>query len=431
MPADSGLNRRLGRDLLLQAVYISLAVLVGVYAAAQLMENLLIEQALQGEAEYYWQREESQPLGPLPDTKNMTGYRDGIAAGIPGQYANLAPGFHRSQEPRETLALVSEREGERLVLVFEVEQVDKLVALFGIIPLALVLIVIYASIYGAYRISRRAVSPVVSLAQAVRQLDPAGPDPSILRIGLEAGADDEIRILSEALQGLIERVGDFADRERRFTRDASHELRTPLTVIKIAVDRLVKDPALSDENLATLQRIGKSATDMEELTTAFLLLARESGEGLEREWVCVNDVVGKELDRYRMINPKSGINTEVKQECRLFVSAPEKVLESVIGNLLRNALAYTDDGSVTAYVTPDHVIIEDTGPGMDQGAVEQVFKPYFRNQRQRGGFGVGLTIVKRLTDRFGWPVEIDSEPSRGTRVLVRFPDARAERTSTG
>ena len=237
MPADSGLNRRLGRDLLLQAVYISLAVLVGVFAAAQLMENLLIEQALQGEAEYYWQREEIEPLGPLPDTKNMTGYRAGVAAGIPGQFENLSPGFHRSKEPRETLTLVSEHEGERLVLVFEVDQVDQLVTLFGIIPLALVLIVSYVALYSAYRISRRAVSPVVSLAQAVQQLEPASPDPSILRIDPEAGADDEIRILSEALQGLIGRVGEFADRERRFTRDASHELRTPLTVIKIAVTR--------------------------------------------------------------------------------------------------------------------------------------------------------------------------------------------------
>jgi signal transduction histidine kinase len=431
MRADSGLNRRLGRDLLLQAVYISLAVLVGVYAAAQLMENLLIEQALQGEAEYYWEREEGQPLGPLPDTKNMTAYRDGIAAGIPDRYAGLPPGFHRSQEPRETLTLVSERNGERIVLVFEVEQVDELVALFGIIPLALVLIVIYVSLYSAYRISRRAVSPVVSLAEAVQQLDPARPDPSILRIDPKAGADDEIRILSEALQDLVGRVEDFADRERLFTRDASHELRTPLTVIKIAVDRLMKNTALSEEDSRTLQRIRKSATDMEELTTAFLLLARESGEGLEREWVSVNDVVSKELDRYRIINPEGRISTEVRQECRLFVSAPEKVLESVIGNLLRNALAYTDDGSVTAHISQEYVMIEDTGPGMDKGAVEQVFKPYFRNQRQRGGFGVGLTIVKRLTDRFGWPVEIDSEPLRGTRVKVHFPDGRAEQASPG
>ena len=199
----------------------------------------------------------------------------------------------------------------------------------------------------------------------------------------------------------------------------------------MAVDRLLKDAQLSDEQRGTLLRIRKSATDMEELTTAFLLLARESGEGLERDWVCVNDIVNKELDRFRMINPGSRISTEVKQECRLFVSAPEKVLESVIGNLLRNALAYTDDGSVTVHIGPQHVMIEDTGPGMDKGAVEQVFKPYFRNQRQRGGFGVGLTIVKRLTDRFGWSVDIDSEPQRGTRAHVHFPGARAESDTSG
>ena len=425
--AERGLTRRLGRELLLQAVYISLAVVVGVVAVSHLIENSLIRQALESEAEYYWQREQMAPGGALPDTKNMTGYRDGMGAGVPAELAELPPGFHSRDEPRETLTLVSTSGDERLYLVFEVEQVDDLVVLFGIIPLAIVLIVIYLALYSAYRISRRAVSPLVRLAEEVRNLDPAHPDVTQLVTSEHEQNDDEIRILSEALQGLIGRISEFAERERRFTRDASHELRTPLTVIKIAVDRLISSEQLSDEKRETLMRIRNSATDMEQLTTAFLLLAREAGEGMAREWVCVNEIVAAELERARLINPDSSISVEVEENTRLMVSAPEKVLESVIGNLLRNALAYTDAGKVSIRIDDDAIVIEDTGPGMDPGAVQKAFQPYFRNQRQRGGFGVGLTIVKRLTDRFGWPVTIDSEPARGTRVTVEFPEARAER----
>jgi signal transduction histidine kinase len=426
MPDKRGLTRRLGRDLALQAVYISLAVLVSVFVAAMVIPDFMIKQALEDEADYYWSRERADASHPLPDTKNMTAFREDLGEAVPPGWVGLAPGFHRRDEPRETLTYVSERDGKRLLLVFEVEQVNELVLLFGLIPLALALTVIYLSLYAGYRVSRRAVSPVVGLAEQVERLDPSAPDASLLRLERPAEADPEIRVLSDALQDLINRVSEFAERERRFTRDASHELRTPLTVIKMAVDKLLKDEGFDESSRETMLRIRKSADDMERLTSAFLLLARESGVGLESEWVCVNDIVAAELERAEIIDPNRRIATGVEEQCRLSVLAHEKVLSSVIGNLLRNALSYTDQGSVQVKIDADSVTIEDTGPGMKQGEIEKVFKPYHRASRQRGGFGVGLTIVKRLTERFDWPLVMESEPNRGTRVTVRFPQARAE-----
>jgi signal transduction histidine kinase len=426
MPNRRDLTRRLGRNLLLQAVYISAAVLVGVFIAANLIPDFMIRQALEEEAEYYWARTQSDPGHPLPDTLNLTAYREGFGAGVPGDLAALPPGYHRQQQPDETLTFVSERDGQRLYLVFEVEQVNRLLILFGLIPLALALTVVYLALYSGYRVSRRAVSPVVALAHQVQQLDPAAPDASGLALARPAEADAEIQVLSDALQGLVTRVSAFAERERQFTRDTSHELRTPLTVIKMAVDRMMQDPQFDDTAIEALQRIRKSAEDMEALTAAFLLLARETGEGLPLDWVCVNDIVAAELERYRIIEPDSAVGTSVEADCQLMVYANEKVLASVIGNLLRNALAYTDAGAVSVRMGLDSVTIKDTGPGMDSGQIAQAFKPWSRGGRRRGGFGVGLTIVKRFSERFDWPLEVDSEPDRGTRVEVRFPHARSE-----
>ena len=423
---DRGLTRRLGRDLLRQAFYISLAVLISMFVAGLLVEDVLIEQALEGEAEYYWQRVTEQGDDSLPDTMNLTVYREGMGSGVPDELSQLAPGFHHASEPRETITYVTERDGERLYLVFEAEQVDELVLLFGIVPLALALIVIYLSTYLAYRVSRRAVSPVVSLAQEVLALDPAAPDPSPLRNDPAFETDDEIRVLASALDDLITRITEYAERERRFTRDASHELRTPLTVIKMAVDQLARRAELDEASARTLERIRNSADDMERLTTAFLLLARETDQGLARTWVSVNEVVGAEVEAARMINPSKQTFIRMEENGQLLVFAPEKIVESVIGNLLRNAIMYTDEGEVTVRIREKMVSIDDTGPGMAPDDVEEVFKPYVRKQRQRGGFGVGLTIVKRLTDRFNCPVEVDSEPGRGTSVSVHFPDSRIE-----
>ena len=421
---DHGLTRRLARELLRQAVYISLAVLVSMFVAGKLIEDVLIKQALEGEAEYYWKRVQQYGAQDLPDTQNLTIYREGVAQGIPPELAGLEPGFHDRKEPRDVTIYVNQQGMERIVLVFEAEQVDELVFLFGIIPLAIALVVIYLSTYMAYRVSRRAVSPVVRLAHSVQALDPASPDPEQLRADPELETDEEIRVLASALEDLVVRIGEFAERERRFTRDASHELRTPLTVIKMAVDGLARDPAITGKSSKTLQRIRGSANDMEHLTQAFLLLARETDQGLSRTWVSVNEVAEMELERARMITTNEHVSARVEQDNLLFVHAPEKIVESVIGNLLRNAVAYTEKGEVRVKISGDTVTIEDTGPGMDAGQIKEVFKPFVSRQRQRGGFGVGLTIVKRLTDRFNWDVNIDSEPGRGTHVSVRFPSSK-------
>jgi signal transduction histidine kinase len=423
---DRGLTGRLGRELLRQALYISLAVLVSMFVVGLMIEDVLIEQALEGEAEYYWQRADEGD-DSLPDTQNLTVYRPGFDTGVPPELAALDPGFHRRVEPRETIVYVSEHNGERLYLQFEAEQVDELVLIFGTVPLALALIVIYLSTWLAYRVSRRAVSPVVSLSRSVRQLDPAAPDPAMLDVDGMADTDDDIRVLAGALEDLVVRIREFTDRERRFTRDASHELRTPLTVIKMALDRLERDASISAEARESIQRIRNSANDMESLTKAFLLLARELDQGLARDWISVNQVVETELERARLVIPDAAA-CHVEPRGQLWVFAPEKILESVIGNLLRNALAYTDSGEVRVEIDGERVVIEDSGPGMTAEEIGKIFKPFVRRQRQRGGYGVGLTIVKRLTERFGWPLEVDSQPGRGTRVEIRFPGARTQET---
>ena len=132
--------------------------------------------------------------------------------------------------------LVSERDGERLVLVFEGEQVRALTLWFGLVPLALVLIVVYVSLYLVYRVYRSSVSPVVRLADQVESLQlEASQHPDFDVSDLPDGTDREIVVLGDALKHLVERVNAFVAREREFTRDVSHELRSPLTVMRVAL----------------------------------------------------------------------------------------------------------------------------------------------------------------------------------------------------
>jgi signal transduction histidine kinase len=424
--AASGVRARLGRAFLLQAAFIGAAAVVGVFLASLLLEGVLIRQALREEVAHFWQQRERDPAFPLPATLNLTGYL-GTA---PPSIAGLPPGHHeRVIDGVETVVYVTDRNGERLYLAFDRSGVGKLATVFGLLPLAMVLLVLYLSTWLAFRASRRAFSPVIALARAVRELDPAAPDPAQLDPArLPRDADDEVRELAEALARYAQRLNEFVERERDFTRDASHELRSPLTVIHVAAGMLEADTGLSDTSRRSVARIARAARDMEELTSAFLLLARESETGLPLEPTCVNDVLADELDRARLLAAGKPIESRLRASHRLSVDAPEKVLPVLLGNLLRNAFSYTDAGEVTVDVGVDSVVIRDTGVGIAPGQLDAMYRPFVRGASGRGaGHGVGLTIVRRLSDRFGWPVTIDSSPGVGTRVEIRFPGARGTR----
>ncbi|HSN72995.1 MAG TPA: HAMP domain-containing sensor histidine kinase [Steroidobacteraceae bacterium] len=420
----SGLGARLGRSFLLQAALISVTAVVGVFAASLLLEGVLIREALREEAEHFWTRRAADPGFALPDTNNLTGFM----TDAPPALRTLPAGFHDAGDgATDDLVYVTERDGERLYLVFDRRNVGALATYYGLAPLAMVLLVLYLSTWLGFRVSRRAISPVIALARQVRDLDPRAPDPSALRPETVAPhADDEVRELAAAIARYAQRLGEFVEREQQFTRDASHELRSPLTVIRVAAGILRADPQLGAASSKALDRIERAAGDMEELINAFLLLARDADQGLPSGAVCVNDVVAEELERARLMAGDKPIEASVQSRCRLMVQAPEKVLAVMIGNLLRNAFSYTDAGRITVTVDEDGVAIADTGIGMPAGRVQDMYRPFVRGDANRGGHGVGLTIVRRLSDRFGWPVEIDSQPGEGTRVVIAFPDATTQ-----
>lgn len=440
------LGTRLGRAFVLQAVVISVTAIVGVWVAGFTIERVLIKRALQEEANHFWRARNADLRAPPPDTLNLTGFlapaRD--LSSFPAPLRDLGPGYHRVDTQADmSVVYVEERGGERLALQFDGEQVRELSVLFGLVPLALVLALLYFGAWIAYRAGRRAISPIEWLARQVRQVAPDRADPDVFDVANMPGkADAEVVALAEALGRLSARVRDFADRERTFTRDASHELRSPLTVIRIAADALLARRPLDNESETTLRRIKRSVSDMEGLTEAFLLLARESELGLRSEPTSINAVVEDVLERASMMMGDRRLELIHSAQCRLEVEASPQVVSVLADNLISNAVKFTDAGAVHVRVGESFLEVADTGVGMSPDQLGSAFRPFFRGQDvsrraedldsrrpnasrpRRGGHGVGLTIVHRISERFGWPVTIESELGQGTRIVVEFPLAR-------
>ncbi|MGD8933720.1 MAG: HAMP domain-containing sensor histidine kinase [Gammaproteobacteria bacterium] len=425
MQKRSGLIHKITRAFMLQAVLISIAAMLSVFFAKIVLEEILIKEAIKQEADYFWENYRLEPSFPLPDTSNLTGYFNSEQL-PPALQQNTpeAPGFYEYKD-NEIVLYVSQQGARTLYLSYNRGQVDTLAAYYGLFPLALVLIVLYLSLWLTYRFSRRTISPVSLLARQVNKIDIASRDLSPLQIeNLPFDIDDDIQVLADAIVNLGERLDAFITREQNFTRDASHELRSPLTVINIAADMLLSEQELPAAAQKSVMRIKRAAADMEELTEAFLLLARESDQGLSAERVCINDIIEEEVERARLLNQEKQLDIIYSPQHKLMTQASDKVLSVLFGNLIRNAFLYTEEGSIAIDINNHSVIINDSGKGMPQQQVDEIFKPYYRGSNtSTHGYGVGLTIVKRLSDRFNWPIRISSTPGKGTRVEVQFPES--------
>lgn len=420
------LRRKIWVAFILQGAAISFAAVLGVYVASIVLKHVLIERALTEEASHFWQRLEKDPNAAPPETFNMSAHLFPIGqepAHLPPKLHNLPVGFHSL--PRSlgaALVKVEERDGKRMILLFKQEQVDALAFWFGMAPLAIVLAVVYVIAWATYRSSRRAVSPVIWLANQVQSWDPKNPDISrISPQNLPNDVQGESLALASALHDYASRIDEFVERERNFTRDASHELRTPLTVIRLATDMLGNEEGLSAFGRKSVGRIASAGRDMESLIECFLLLARADDNALPEDEVDVSQLLEDVIDQAKPLLGMKPVfvHTQVIQDFR--INAPDKVVSIVLGNLVRNACNYTDQGEVRIIVDDGSVEIADTGIGMSEQELARVFEPFFRgNDRSRQGQGVGLSIVSRLCARYGWKIEMHSKHGQGTRVVVRF-----------
>ncbi len=418
---------RINRAFLLQAGLIAIAAMVGVLGAKVVIEQILIREAMFKEEDYFWSQYAKNPNFPLPDTTNLTGYFNPEELPIEISDELIAQqGFIEFGTGVDRKVLhVTEQNGKKLYLVYYRGQVDLLVLYYGIFPLFIVLLVLYLSLWMMYRFNRRAVSPVIKLANRINELDLYHPDFSGLEdLSLGYNTEDEISKLADAIVHLGERLSDFIERERYFTRDASHELRSPMTVINLAADLLESEEELSRPAKHSVERIKRAITDMERLSEVFLLLAREDAQALSKDFITLNDILQEEVERGNIIKGIKPISIELEQNNEIRLTASDTVLSVIFGNLIRNAINYTDGGVIRVIVNGQQVIVSDEGQGMDKEDLNQAFHAFHRGSNvNASGFGIGLTIVKRLIDRFDWNISVTSEPGQGTRFKILFPDA--------
>jgi signal transduction histidine kinase len=424
---DGQISNKLVRVFFLQIMAISMAAGVGVWIAIQAVEGMVLEKTLAAEAEYFWERYADDSTADLPDTNSLKVFLvdAGDEAELPQSLRGQTPGFRRVDmgASERSSIYVSERAGKKLVLLFRGEKLLQASFLLGVAPLLGAMLVIYFLTWLGYISSKRALSPLVKLAERVENFDFSSQKLTAINMAdIAAEADIETLSLLRAFEHFTERLQSMIERERLFTRNASHELRTPLAVVKGNMELLRHRADKPEMRQQAIERMQRAVIDMQGLIEALLLLARDEQQQMPESNIDVAELLRKIMDTELSILGKQHLQHSIDVNYPLLLRAPERVLSIIFSNLLRNAFTYTDSGSVTITINKRSVSISDTGIGMDKTELNHAFEPFFRGQHhEKEGHGLGLALVARLCRSYGWNISADSKLGEGTTLTLVFP----------
>ena len=269
----------------------------------------------------------------------------------------------------------------------------------------------------AFWLSARVLRPVTDLVARVSMFE-RGQRPEALAPHF---APDEVGRLASALDEYAERLTELVDRDRAFNADVSHELRTPLAIIRGASELLLTQDGLDEKTRERIRRIDRAARQSTELTQALLLLSRNERQApSDGETSDVAQVVDSVIETHRTQLGSKPVEVEVVRRASPHVAAPPAVLAVALGNLVGNAFKYTQAGRVTVRIEDDGVTVEDTGPGFKEQS-GKLFERGYRGENTTGkGAGLGLAIVRRLCDLYGWRVSLAPRPEGGAIATLAF-----------
>jgi len=281
---------------------------------------------------------------------------------------------------------------------------------------------------GGWWLTRRALSPVVGLTEAIKKIHERNLREPLVR----TNNDDELDRLTGVFNAMLARLDDSFNRTREFTLHASHELKTPLTILCGETETALRDESLSpaerERAASQLDELRRLARIVDGLT---LLAKADAGQvALKLEPVRLDELVRDNFADAQILAEPQGIQVELAACEEISMAGDRHRLRQLLLNLADNAVKYNQrEGRVTMSLrrTGDvaEFIIANTGTGIPPEVLPRVFDRFFRGDPAHGpavdGCGLGLSIVQWIVSAHDGSIKIESVPSNITTVTVRLP----------
>ena len=256
-----------------------------------------------------------------------------------------------------------------------------------------------------------ALRPVNKSVKRISEFEPLN---KIERLD-EVNSKDEIGNLITTFNSLLEKVHISAVSQKQFISNASHELNTPLTSLKLQIENLKKDGVV---NKKTLMELEEDVVEIQSTIEALLILETSSKSEKQDSEILLNGLIEVLVE---------GTGIDFKNNFQIKVVANQKILKLMLNNLIRNAEKFKSKKIIISTELVGEspaVIVEDDGVGVSPENYDLIFTPFWQEDesrtRNKSGKGIGLSIVKNITLKYGWTISVDKSELGGAKFIISF-----------
>ena len=261
----------------------------------------------------------------------------------------------------------------------------------------------------AWLFARRLAQPITAFADAAERLgkDPRTPPLSISGSG-------EVVAAATAFNMMQERLRRYVEDRTAMVGAIAHDLRTPLTRLKFRIEAAPDD---------VRPKLAADIDQMEAMIAATLGFVRDTNRPAERTKLELSSLLESVMDEAA----ETGGDATVERSEKVVIQGDPVALKRLVANLVENALKYGVRARGRVYAEDHMAIIEidDDGPGVPTGEMERLFEPFYRGEpsrnRETGGIGLGLAVVRSLARAHGGDVTLHNREGGGLRACVRLP----------
>ena len=287
------------------------------------------------------------------------------------------------------------------------------------LKIAVVLSLLIAALFS-YLSSKQIIKPLLDLKQAVETDHQNLTDLTHL--------PSEVGVLARAIDEKNHKLEQYLKREQLFTGDVSHELRTPLTIIMGASEVLASQ--LEDHSRLSefANRISTTAKETSEIISALLLLSR-APEQLDTPPTSINTIALDEVTRLTYLLRHKPVSCKIVAEQDYIANVRPELLKMALGNLIKNAFQYTDDGEVIVTIDAEKITVSDTGLGIPEIMMPLLYERFERlndinTSDQVEGSGLGLSIVQRIMTHMDWELMHQDNATGGSTFSIYYNKCR-------
>ena len=407
------LRKRIIVGLILYTLALSIAVGLNGFIINNNIEKLVWENVLNIDIENF----NPQFMHQDANKSNLYLYDESQGDVIPEAFKGYGIGIHDEIEYNQRLYVIRvvQQYPKLKILSLDITELEKQEFRTALLTLLLTIIAIMLMTWIGYRQLGTLLDPLLILAHDLSKMAP-----------LKDHFDHETQhmqyyesyILTHAIQTYIEKSNKFLESEKVFFSTTSHELRTPLAVLYGAVEVLQEHPDVQSTLQPHLQRMSHVIEDMEELIACLLFLARDQ-DRLEAysEQLDLAQLLPTIVENHLALCRGKNLKIINKVQNNFLVKAPPQLINSVISNLLRNAIENSDSGIIEIYQQDNKLMIEDPGRGMSMEELSSLYTQNVKLGMLKSG-GIGVPLILKICEHLGWQLQFKSKQQQGTIAIL-------------